>query len=147
MSAVVSIVEHGPEIRQLRERCGLTQVKLAEAIGTSQQTIDRIERCEVRWSRSIAPALELLRSIVLKMEGGGATVVQASASEAARPADVVVPAQAEIEVYLGGTGGVVIKANDASLCGDEDQVVVIRPENVDAVVAALLRVKAEALAQ
>lgn len=59
--------------------------------------------------------------------------------------DVVVPAQAEIEVYLGGTGGVVIKANDASLGGDEDQVVVIRPENVDAVVAAMLRVKAEAL--
>lgn len=58
---------------------------------------------------------------------------------------VVVRHQSEIEVYKGGTGGVVIKAIDASLGGDEDQIIVIRPEHVDAVVAALLRVKAEAV--
>lgn len=57
--------------------------------------------------------------------------------------DTIVHAQDQIEVYLGGTGGVVMRAINASLGGDEDQIITIRPENVDAVVAAMLRVKGE----
>ena len=59
-------------------------------------------------------------------------------------ADIVIPAQHEIEVYENSSGAVVLKM-DAGGVYDEDQVVVIRPEHVDAVVAALLRVKAEVL--
>ncbi|MNY17309.1 hypothetical protein D3C86_1506190 [compost metagenome] len=59
--------------------------------------------------------------------------------------DVVIPAQHEIEAYKNSAGAVVLKM-DAGGAYDEDQVVVIRPENVDAVVAAMLRVKAEEMA-
>lgn len=141
MSAVVSIVERGPEVRQLRERCGLTQAQLAAAIGTSQQTIDRIERGETQWSRAIAPAIEFLH-ITLGMRAGTSNEPRARTDDLI--SDVAVHAQDQIEVYLGGTGGVVIRAVGCTPDG-EDQIIVIRPENVDAVVAAMLRVKAEAL--
>lgn len=59
--------------------------------------------------------------------------------------DLVVPAQHEIEVYKNSAGAVVLKM-DAGRLYDEDQVVVIRPEHVDAVVAAMVRVKAEVMA-
>lgn len=59
--------------------------------------------------------------------------------------DLVVPAQHEIEVYKNSSGAVVLKM-DAGGLYDEDQVVVIRPEHVDAVVAAMVRVKAEVMA-
>ncbi|GEM_PF-5042560 len=141
MSAVVSIVKNGPEIRLLRERCGLSQAQLAEAIGTSQQTIDRIERGVVLSSRSSGPALDCLRSILAKREGPG---IAPTSGTAAPTSDVVIHAQHEIEVYQNSSGGIVVKM-EAGGVYEEDQVVVIRPENIDAIVAALLRVKGEAL--
>lgn len=130
----------GAEIRALREAAGLTQAQLAEAIGTSQQTVDRIERGETRWSRSASPALTFLR-----LARSGAVKPDDGPSPAITPGntDVVVPAQLEIRVHLGGHGDVIIQ-----MVGDEaDGWVAIRPEYVDAVVAAMLRVKAEALSQ
>ena len=59
-------------------------------------------------------------------------------------ADIIVPAQHEIEVYENSSGAVVLKM-DAGGIYDEDQIVIIRPEHVDAVVAGMLRVKAEVL--
>lgn len=43
-------------IRQQREALGLSQAKLADMAGTSQQTLDRIERGAVKFSRTV-PAL------------------------------------------------------------------------------------------
>lgn len=65
-------------------------------------------------------------------------------SSNAPTSDVVIQAQHEIEVYQNSSGGIVVKM-EAGGVYEEDQVVVIRPENVDAVVAALLRVKEDAI--
>lgn len=43
----------GKQIRELREAAGLSQAALAEMVGTSQQTIDRIERGETQRSSFI----------------------------------------------------------------------------------------------
>lgn len=93
-----------------------------------------------RISRLEAIALQkLLLPVTSTSETQPRAFVEPSATQAH---DIVVPAQAELEVYKGDTGGVVIRAIDSSP-GGEDQTIVIRPENVDVVVAALLRVKAE----
>jgi len=44
-------VARGAAFRKMREAKGITQGELAKAVGTSQQTIDRIERGEVVFSR------------------------------------------------------------------------------------------------
>jgi transcriptional regulator with XRE-family HTH domain len=41
--AVVSYAEIGQRLRELRERQGLTQVKLAKALGTSQAALSQVE--------------------------------------------------------------------------------------------------------
>lgn len=62
----------GAKIRRLREARGWTQAHLASRVGTSQQTIDRIERGETEFSRWIAPALEVLSD----EESGGAMIAK-----------------------------------------------------------------------
>lgn len=47
----------GEVIRARREEAGITQASLAEVVGTSQQTIDRIERGESRHSRFLTKVL------------------------------------------------------------------------------------------
>lgn len=41
--AVISYAEIGQRVRELRERQGLTQVKLAKALGTSQAALSQVE--------------------------------------------------------------------------------------------------------
>lgn len=50
-------------IRELREAVGLSQAALAEAVGTSQQTVDRIERGEVSHSRYTSPIRAYLSAL------------------------------------------------------------------------------------
>jgi len=44
-------VARGAAFRRMREARGITQGELAKAVGTSQQTVDRIERGEVVFSK------------------------------------------------------------------------------------------------
>lgn len=50
----------GAEIRRRRESLKVTQQELAEAVGTTQQTIDRIEKGSVTFSRYLRPVLSAL---------------------------------------------------------------------------------------
>lgn len=50
----------GERIRTARESAGLSQAELAERAGTTQQTVDRIERGETEFSRSTAPIMAAL---------------------------------------------------------------------------------------
>lgn len=54
------IVENGNLIRQARERRGWSQALLAEKVGTTQQTIDKIERGIVTFSRFLTKIQEQL---------------------------------------------------------------------------------------
>lgn len=47
----------GDKIKTYRDELGLTQAAVAEAVGTSQQTVDRIERGAVEHSRYTLPIL------------------------------------------------------------------------------------------
>lgn len=60
----------GQKIREMRERARLSQAALAAAIGTTQQTVDRIEKGEVKHSRYTIPIMSLLnlRSVSLNQE-------------------------------------------------------------------------------
>lgn len=48
------MVNVGQQIKEKREQLGWTQIQLAEAAGTNQSTIDRIERGETRNSKHLA---------------------------------------------------------------------------------------------
>jgi len=50
----------GDVIRTRRVRLGLPQEKVATAVGTTQQTVDRIERGETQFSRYLQPISEFL---------------------------------------------------------------------------------------
>ncbi|KRB51807.1 hypothetical protein ASE04_09765 [Rhizobium sp. Root708] len=52
--------ETGAAIRQARESRNMTQAALASLAGTSQQTVDRIERGVVRASRAVAAIHDIL---------------------------------------------------------------------------------------
>lgn len=53
-------MKNGSRIRQAREALGLTQSQLAERAGTTQQTIDRIEKGQVSHSRATPAILKAL---------------------------------------------------------------------------------------
>ena len=53
----------GEKIKVLREHLGRSQASVAEAVGTTQQTVDRIERGAVSHSRYALPMLEWLEAI------------------------------------------------------------------------------------
>lgn len=48
------------EFRDLRERLGLTQVALADALGTTGNTVARMERGELPINKRIVAALAML---------------------------------------------------------------------------------------
>lgn len=48
------------QIREERERRGWSQAELARRVGTTQQTVDRLERGQTAFSRITAPVLEAL---------------------------------------------------------------------------------------
>ncbi|WP_313573572.1 helix-turn-helix transcriptional regulator [Brevundimonas sp.] len=75
-----SAEEIGQKIRTMRERARLSQAALAEAVGTTQQTIDRIEKGEVKHSRYTTPIISLLslRSVSLRQEAALIHSAQAS---------------------------------------------------------------------
>lgn len=136
MSASVRMLkpeQSGDAVRLRREKLNLSQEELARAAGTTQQTVHRIEVGETRWSRTLPCILDVLGKI------------ERDKTAPQSPGTLVVPAQHEVEVYKNSAGAVVLRM-DAGGAYDEDQVVVIRPEHVDAVVAAMVRVKAEVMA-
>ncbi len=59
-------VERGNYLRRIREELGYSQAKLAELAGTSQQTIDRLEKGQVAHSRALP---RLVASLQADVEG------------------------------------------------------------------------------
>lgn len=53
----------GDRVRAGREALGISQAGLAQRVGTSQQTIDRIERGETTHSRYIVPIMSILEGL------------------------------------------------------------------------------------
>ena len=62
---------HGPTVRALREKAGVSQERLAARAGLTMQTISRIERGKVKIShpltiKAIADALDIDVSILIR---------------------------------------------------------------------------------
>lgn len=62
--AGITMSEQEPTLKELRERAHLTQSEVAELIGTSQQTVDRIERGATEQSRYEAPMRAVLKHTI-----------------------------------------------------------------------------------
>lgn len=58
----------GAAIREAREKAGLSQAALAESVGTTQQTVDRIERGETVFSRY---AVRMRQRLGMPEDGSG----------------------------------------------------------------------------
>jgi len=99
----------GEIIRSRRKELGLTQAKLAEAVGTNQQTIDKIEKDAIRHSRFFARIAATLGIPVHEIDATAVapaphSVVPGSALTGAR--DLPVHAAAE-----GGKGHLVVTSD------------------------------------
>lgn len=120
----------GMVLRARRQKLGRSQAHIAGLAGTSQQTVQRVEKGETKWPRSAESIAAVLESL------------EASADQ--RNAGPTVATQRQIDVEPDSDGNVVMQMAPGGVF-DEPQVIEIRPENIDAVVAALLRAKAEML--
>jgi len=89
----------GPEIRAAREAKDWTQARLADLAGTNQQTIDRVEKDQIKHCRA-------LPNIVAVLQGNGVASVTEPEQRIAIPAQLAV----NVEIFDGGlsvsqTGG------------------------------------------
>jgi phage repressor protein C with HTH and peptisase S24 domain len=97
----------GSHIRAARERMKLSQTALAEAVGTFQQTIEKIESGKVRHSRYIQPILEHLG-----LSSSGTAQAQPTRTGAFPHALIVGDRDLPVYGAAEGGGGVVIVSNE-----------------------------------
>lgn len=116
-----------------------SQADLGRWMGVSQSAVCRM--CSGQRKISLSDARDI--NAYLDATRGRLPSNAPKSGVAAPTSDVVIQAQHEIEVYENSAGSIVVKMAAGGAFA-EDQMVVIRPEHIDAVVAALLRVKGEA---
>lgn len=89
----------GQQVREAREARGWSQEQLAEAVGTTQSTIDRVESGASLRSR-FGPEIAALLGLGWNLKGG-ATPRIVSADDAARP----LPSEGDIPLHAAVEGG------------------------------------------
>lgn len=102
-------------IRQQREQLGLSQADLAKRTGTTQQTIDRIERRQVLYSRVIPRLRQALASPAESAPTPGARLRQArkAASMSAKDlGDRVGLVESAVRNQENGTNGIKLETAD-----------------------------------
>jgi len=113
----------GQQVREERERRGLSQVELAHLANTTQQSIDRIERNAVSRSRS-APEVAAVLGIPFPLgPGAQAAAVSQAAQQMLPKSDLV--GGADLPIYASVRGGSI---DDSVLVSPEPIDYVKRPE-------------------
>lgn len=101
--------QFGMGLRELREAEGLTQTQLAEAVGTSQPQINRLENGDRKltkeWAERLAPVLKTTPQKLLFSEGAEVPAPEPSSARIAPEADQLEVGERDIPIMGTTVGG------------------------------------------